>query len=696
MVWALNVGLLFLAIAGSDGCFLCPLREPPRPRPLDQFELPTLGKMPSTDKVPPLCDYSKKLPVNGSCQEAFERLLCSAETFYSAIVKGCPGSDDPDACSSCSRGKDASTWVVGWFDSLGKPPSGISDGNYYWLGDYEICHDLRAKQKFMGQYCRVELEIPDALVEAGCQQTDPLAIILGVCFPAECSKAELTAVSSSLVPYKLTVDCEVHTEWSMAAKIFLTLTGIWVFVVLVCTAAHIRNPDLGLVFYCLSLQVNGARALSTKRDYQLHAQQGLEFLTYLVLIIGIVYSYMLPYIENVSFAFDAVSDARMHLVNNYSYHIDGLLALTSLFTTSLLMGHILSYKDIFRAVIRKLARFMPSYAFIIAFMGIVFANVASGPLWIHGDLVKRCESSWWKNLLLINNFYGVKETCVDFGHVISLEAQCFAVLIVLICLAYHRPVIAQGVAVTLTILSIIVTFYIILTNALPPAPMLSAEPVDTFKIEFLLSNVVIAFLPRLSAYMIGFLYYFRFNFSETEEGSIDANGNEKIVHKNRWQAYLLAAATCLVVSGVAFGVLGYASTNHGATLWLAAYGSLHRPAWAFAVISLLWLCQNKTFSELNAFLSWRLFSPLSKLTYQALIIAEPLVLYFYSAMHRPTHATHWSSIYTAVSTAAVAYLFALLIDIFLARPLRNLIYSRSIHRRRYTIPGRTNSLRTGV
>jgi hypothetical protein len=30
-----------------------------------------------------------------------------------------------------------------WVDSIGKMPSGISDGNYHWLGDYEQCQRLK-------------------------------------------------------------------------------------------------------------------------------------------------------------------------------------------------------------------------------------------------------------------------------------------------------------------------------------------------------------------------------------------------------------------------------------------------------------------------------------------------------------------------------------------------------------------------
>lgn len=47
---------------------------------------------------------------------------------------------------------------------------------------------------------------------------------------------------------------------------------------------------------------------------------------------------------------------------------------------------------------------------------------------------------------------------------------------------------------------------------------------------------------------------------------------------------------------------------------------------------------------LNALLEWRVFAPLSKVTWIALVVAEPIILYFFSSLNKPAYATHWSTV----------------------------------------------------
>ncbi|VDK24487.1 unnamed protein product [Anisakis simplex] len=73
-------------------------------------------------------------------------------------------------------------------------PSAISEGNHYWLGEYEQCSDLKKSGAFDGRYCLLQVEVPDSDVDAGCPQHDPLRIDLGICSPESCSEAEVNRV----------------------------------------------------------------------------------------------------------------------------------------------------------------------------------------------------------------------------------------------------------------------------------------------------------------------------------------------------------------------------------------------------------------------------------------------------------------------------------------------------------------------
>lgn len=76
-------------------------------------------------------------------------------------------------------------------------------------------------------------------------------------------------------------------------------------------------------------------------------------------------------------------------------------------------------------------------------MYIIFPGVSSGPMWIHTDTVDRCETGWWKNILFVNNWFNVTDTCVDFGYVISMEAQYYALLVFVIYLSCEHVLITQ-------------------------------------------------------------------------------------------------------------------------------------------------------------------------------------------------------------------------------------------------------------
>lgn len=170
---------------------------------------------------------------------------------------------------------------------------------------------------------------------------------------------------------------------------------------------------------------------------------GLEFVLYLFYVIGCVYNFMLPYIENAAFSFEGVRSVWMHPTNNYSYTIDGLFALSSLSSAFLLHGAIITKTDTLNFIKMRVVRFWPSYALIVLFMLLLFPGISYGPMWIHSDIVDRCDSNFWKDLLFINNFFDVRETCVDIAYIVSLEAQFFVLLVALMYLAKSKLKLAK-------------------------------------------------------------------------------------------------------------------------------------------------------------------------------------------------------------------------------------------------------------
>ncbi|KJH52478.1 hypothetical protein DICVIV_01324 [Dictyocaulus viviparus] len=576
-------------------------------------------------------NFSRELVVEEECRRGFEKLLCTTDVTLDSLL--CSGQNENVArCLSCSKNWEESKWALTWWDSLGKPAAGVSDGNYYWLGDYELCTKLRSEGKFDGQYCRVKLEVPDALVEEGCPQTDPLAIVLGVCMPKSCTDDQLHSLVERYSPYKTVIHCELDVHLSTAALVTLAVCGIWVSIQIVVTLV---DSDSTLLM-CFDIRTNTRQALSTKRAPQsLHALHGLEFITFIWLVTAMVYNIMQPYIENVAFSYDSIPSLAAHLTNNYSYLVDGLLAMSALYTTYLLYGEVSTIKDVVKISGITFIRFWPAYAFCVVFMWILFPELSSGPLWIHTETAERCSNSWWKNLLFINNFFSVRDTCVDFGYVVSLEAQYFVPLIALICLAKNRLLMAKTISILLLSFSISLTFYHTYTGALPPAPLLTTEPIPLERTEQMLNTLLISPFVRASPTIVAFL----FGVCMWNE---DGNGNKSIF--GRLFTVLVWMLSLISALFVMFSLHPFATSSVGHPIFLAFYAAFHRPLWALSLLSFLYLSHHGSFEWIHAILTWRIFSPLSKLTWIALTIAEPIILYFFSALYRPSYATNWSTV----------------------------------------------------
>lgn len=72
------------------------------------------------------------------------------------------------------------------------------------------------------------------------------------------------------------------------------------------------------------------------------------------------------------------------------------------------------YAKIIKRYILFLRRLTPAYLAMIGLYSTWFIRLGSGPLWESRISIEqqRCQESWWKNLLYINNYYGNDMLCM--------------------------------------------------------------------------------------------------------------------------------------------------------------------------------------------------------------------------------------------------------------------------------------------
>lgn len=54
---------------------------------------------------------------------------------------------------------------------------------------------------------------------------------------------------------------------------------------------------------------------------------------------------------------------------------------------------------------------------------------------MYEDVEGNCKKFWWRNLLLIQNFYPIKELCMSWSWYIAADFQLYVVTIVLLALS---------------------------------------------------------------------------------------------------------------------------------------------------------------------------------------------------------------------------------------------------------------------
>lgn len=107
---------------------------------------------------------------------------------------------------------------------------------------------------------------------------------------------------------------------------------------------------------------------------------------------------------------------------------------------------------------------------------------------------------------------------------------------------------------------------------------------------------------------------------------------------------------------------------HLTNLEASLYTSLSRPAWALALIWILYVCITDQCRPVNAILSYPAFVPLSRATYVAYLIHPLVISTFYSSLRETTHFSHLNMFVYFSGITLWTYIMAICISIVAEAP----------------------------
>ena len=165
-----------------------------------------------------------------------------------------------------------------------------------------------------------------------------------------------------------------------------------------------------------------------------------------------------------------VSKSWSVLTRTASMYTDPFLMLSGMLTAYSFVGRLQKGQKIkiMKEYVGRYLRIMPSLAALILFCTFVLPLLGSGPQWnlVVNNNSEMCKKYWWRNLLFIHNWFGLRSMCLSHTHHVGIDFELFLISPVLITLLWKSPKKGALLIFGLGILSTIVRFYVTYTNGL--------------------------------------------------------------------------------------------------------------------------------------------------------------------------------------------------------------------------------------
>lgn len=118
--------------------------------------------------------------------------------------------------------------------------------------------------------------------------------------------------------------------------------------------------------------------------------------------------------------------------------------------------------NIAKEIFMRYLRFMPSMAAIIFFYAYIFPMLGEGPQWpiLISPQTELCRKFYWRNLLMIHNWFGFENMCLFNLHHIGTDFVLFIGGLIVVVGLYKTPDILKSTIASLGVLSALATFIV--------------------------------------------------------------------------------------------------------------------------------------------------------------------------------------------------------------------------------------------
>ncbi|CAG9319481.1 unnamed protein product [Blepharisma stoltei] len=446
---------------------------------------------------------------------------------------------------------------------------------------------------------------------------------------------------------------------------------------------NILSPKLKYFFINCSMIKNWEKLFDTKFNENLKIFDGIRVMSLGWVILVQVFLARVQWAvinaEDIPYIFGWASTAFDY---GGFYAVDTFVWICGFFMGYLSLKEIQNFPKSFRwgfKTLRKIAKTVPAYIFILAFVVSVVPTMGSGPNWHFVDeyLTKDCEKYWWANLLFLNNFIpgGMGSHCISQTWYIASELQLFLFGIFFITIYCYYPKKFSWILASVVFLSEFV-LRIILAAEYEISIAFVAEKNVTNE-----TNQIFFVKPycRVTVYLFGFLSAIIYLQSKSER-VFDGFGKQivGIYQEKRFGAVLSFAIGLGLLNLQIFGQMpcysdkdndfqGYSRT--GNILSFATNGFFIGLSYSMMFLPLLL----DYLSIITSFLSWKGWIPFSNLTFSTFLVHLAVVYGLFSAEEYGYVFTTLNQFSDFIYILFCSYFFGLVLYLLIEAPFKNFL-----------------------
>ncbi|CAL1287085.1 unnamed protein product [Larinioides sclopetarius] len=460
---------------------------------------------------------------------------------------------------------------------------------------------------------------------------------------------------------------EGNPEISEAAAINCTTKTYEAYGSLITSSGTQKKTNRSImkrILLCFSAVENGERILNANvSEGQLLSVHGIRFLSLTWVIIGHTYVTSINIIGNRIDVLKELDSLPFQVLLQAPFSVDSFFMLS---------GFLLAYLFLKEAdrkngriswlyfYVHRFWRLTPAYMVVVFFYIFVFKYMGSGPFW-EDNHCDAYHGSWWKYLLYINNFIPIHQMCVGWSWYLANDMQFYIISPLFLYPLWRWPRVGFGILASILLGTWITTG--VLSYKFDLIPMFvgaaKTKDFDAYSKRMWDSFDLIYDKPycRIAPYIIGVIL-----------GYMLYKLNNKKNFMNWWQQTLGWTIAAFCSLSVVFG-LYHVEMSRVTSLF---YNALCRSSFTIGLAWVIFACETGHGGFITKFLSWKLFIPLSRLTYCTYLVHPILIHAYYQAYPTAFYFTELLMVTNFMGFLIMSYIIAFMFSLTFESPLMNL------------------------